>query len=106
MINDIKTIYEAIIKRKGTTSNKLDIGYGLSYRDPNSEAEVFYVKPWDEIDTFNYWHIIYNTNVPEDKVVLGRSDNSLLLGHPDSFTIRTQRGLPEGFYYFYQEQAN
>lgn len=104
MINDIKILYDAIIKKKGTISNKLDIGYGLSYRDPNSEAEAFYVKPWDEIDTFNYRHIIYNTNVPKDKIVLGRSDNSLLLGHPYYFKRGTQKGLPEGFYYFYREE--
>lgn len=110
MINDIKTLYDAILKRKGSNCKELpiNIGYGVAIRPSIPvEGDVYFeIIPWEEVvpeDIYKTLAVVYNTELANAELVFASVSNSIKLGISSDYATKSDR-LPEGFYYFYREE--
>lgn len=111
MINDIKTLYDAILKRKGSNCKELElpinIGYGVAIR-PSTIIEGdahFEIIPWEEVvpeDIYKTLAVVYNTELANAELIFTSVSKSIKLGISSDYATKSDH-LPEGFYYFYRE---
>lgn len=109
MINDIKTLYDAILKRKGSNCKELElpinIGYGVAIR-PSTPIANFEIIPWEEVvpeDIYKTLAVVYNTELANAELIFASVSKSINLGISSDYATKSDH-LPEGFYYFYKEK--
>ena len=112
-MNDIKTIYDAILKRKGGNCKELElpinIGYGVAIR-PSTTIEGdarFVIIPWEEVvpeDIYRTLAVVYNTELANAELIFTSVSNFIRLGISSDYVTKSDR-LPDGFYYFYQPMS-
>ena len=109
-MNDIKTIYEAILKRKSgnceETELPIDIGYGIAVTPSIPVEDPRYdIIPWEEVnqnDINKIIEIVYSGE-PESKgkLILVKTSNDIKVDLDYDLELKTDH-LPVGFYYFYK----
>lgn len=111
MINDIKTLYDAILKRKGSNCKELElpinIGYGIAVAPSIPVEDPRYdIIPWEEVvpeDIYRTLAVVYNTELANAELIFTSVSNSIKLGISSDYATKSDH-LPEGFYYFYREE--